>query len=402
MTLWHTDDIGFNPRSHEGSDKTALNDCKLSWNVSIHVISLNGTFNSYVSIHAPTKGATTLDAPYIVDKCVSIHAPTKGATYNSDMSKIDAQMFQSTLPRRERHKKIYTKTDYSRVSIHAPTKGATTLILLIYQNGSCFNPRSHEGSDSLRCTAGCTPWCFNPRSHEGSDGKYIIQTTIQCMFQSTLPRRERRQCFFHLFRNFRFQSTLPRRERQITEQKAWYYYLFQSTLPRRERLLLSDRGGQKNGFQSTLPRRERHQGEHVLRPSGNVSIHAPTKGATGDLYKTSVTKQFQSTLPRRERHIMSYGITINKWFQSTLPRRERQESKRNGHVISLFQSTLPRRERRHPYQIYTTLDTFQSTLPRRERLLYCSFYKCNWRFQSTLPRRERPQFQPKIPSNFQL
>ena len=250
--------------------------------------------------------------------------------------------FQSTLPRRER---LYAVPLFQKplyVSIHAPTKGATTLILLIYQNGSCFNPRSHEGSDSLRCTAGCTPWCFNPRSHEGSDGKYIIQTTIQCMFQSTLPRRERRQCFFHLFRNFRFQSTLPRRERQITEQKAWYYYLFQSTLPRRERLLLSDRGGQKNGFQSTLPRRERHQGEHVLRPSGNVSIHAPTKGATGDLYKTSVTKQFQSTLPRRERHIMSYGITINKWFQSTLPRRERRKTPQEdiwGYQVSIHAPT---------------------------------------------------------------
>ena len=57
-----------------------------------------------------------------------------------------AKQFQSTLPRRERHK--------------------VTLLL-------------------------CHPLNFNPRSREGSDSCMVISTTYQILFQSTLPRRER-------------------------------------------------------------------------------------------------------------------------------------------------------------------------------------------------------------------
>ena len=215
----------FNPRSHEGSD----------------VISLNGTFNSYVSIHAPTKGATTLDAPYIVDKCVSIHAPTKGATYNSDMSKIDAQMFQSTLPRRERHKKIYTKTDYSRVSIHAPTKGATLCCTAFSKASICFNPRSHEGSDY-----------FNP-----------ADISKRKLFQSTLPRRERQSEMYSGVYAMVFQSTLPRRERRKVHHSDHHT------------VYVSIHAPTKGATPVFLPPLQKFP----------VSIHAPTKGATNNRAK---------------------------------------------------------------------------------------------------------------------
>ncbi len=99
---------------------------------------------------------------------VSIHAPTKGAT--------GAPCGQAT---------------EMEVSIHAPTKGATGLYLEFPGAWICFNPRSHEGSDveSLNFMYGCamfqstlprrerrppgvfilSPNGFNPRSHEGSD-----------------------------------------------------------------------------------------------------------------------------------------------------------------------------------------------------------------------------------------
>ena len=55
---------GFNPRSHEGSDRVIE----------------NGGEDDGVSIHAPTKGATFDSFIVCLFPIVSIHAPTKGAT----------------------------------------------------------------------------------------------------------------------------------------------------------------------------------------------------------------------------------------------------------------------------------------------------------------------------------
>ena len=121
-----------------------------------------------ISIHAPTRGATSLKATeyklsidfnprshersdnYIPDEfksyIISIHAPTRGATMTSDETGMVA-IFQSTLPREERH----------------------VLDIYIYD---------------------------------------------MCIFQSTLPREERRKKQSYNVRNRQFQSTLPREERR--------------------------------------------------------------------------------------------------------------------------------------------------------------------------------------------
>ena len=121
-----------------------------------------------ISIHAPTRGATSLKATeyklsidfnprshersdnYIPDEfksyIISIHAPTRGATMTSDETGMVA-IFQSTLPREERLKSIinelmhiinFNPRSHERsdmplseitvphwISIHAPTRGAT-------------------------------------------------------------------------------------------------------------------------------------------------------------------------------------------------------------------------------------------------------------------------------------
>ena len=79
-----------------------------------------------------------------------------------------------------------------------------------------------------------------------------------------------------------------------------------------------------------------------------ISIHAPTRGATG-LKVISVRLRF------------------------------------------LFQSTLPREERRSLCEIDTKIVIFQSTLPREERRAILGISTNNYKFQSTLPREERPQ-----------
>ena len=83
-------------------------------------------YNPIISIHAPTRGATTDSSKAVGADIISIHAPTRGATIafsvfsvplrnfnprshegsdNADLNmRSSKQKFQSTLPRGERHR----------------------------------------------------------------------------------------------------------------------------------------------------------------------------------------------------------------------------------------------------------------------------------------------------------
>ena len=81
-----------------------------------------------ISIHAPTRGATCCTLDKGILQYISIHAPTRGATHwRGGMSCW--RIFQSTLPRGERHDMDIVKTLPTVISIHAPTRGATAYIL---------------------------------------------------------------------------------------------------------------------------------------------------------------------------------------------------------------------------------------------------------------------------------
>ena len=143
-------------------------------------------------------------------------------------------------------------------------------------------------------------------------------------FQSTLPREERPlQHQLGLHRRI-FQSTLPREERQIP---CWCYVRRQQYFnprshersdrhtgnrskrcknfnPRsheRSDLLQLKRILSRHAFQSTLPREERLN-EYTAQLNVEISIHAPTRGATlGQTCGLYLRQRFQSTLPREER-----------------------------------------------------------------------------------------------------
>ena len=122
--------------------------------ISIHAPAKGATVQPHrgghgipISIHAPAKGATMIGGESDSGTGISIHAPAKGATcgprkwsamrwyFNPrsregsdgrlpDLHPTD-KLFQSTLPRRERH----------------------GFLLLRYAASGNFNPRSREGSD---------------------------------------------------------------------------------------------------------------------------------------------------------------------------------------------------------------------------------------------------------------
>ena len=124
--------VDFNPRSHERSDCT----------VGLLGVALCVYFNPRSHERSDWKTCRKLRTSWI-----SIHAPTRGATYFSECHTFIIE-FQSTLPREERHACSLQKSNLNyfnprshersdkdsiatyfklRISIHAPTRGATKI-----------------------------------------------------------------------------------------------------------------------------------------------------------------------------------------------------------------------------------------------------------------------------------
>ena len=144
------------------------------------------------------------------------------------------------------------------ISIHAPARGATSGDGAARRAGSDFNPRSREGSDdgnekkiavddlfqstlprgerrSVRLRRE-HPYChFNPRSREGSDNIFNLTFIGTCNFNPRSREGSDEVFLSHwLFINS-FQSTLPRGERRESTSGMDQHRKFQSTLPRGER-----------------------------------------------------------------------------------------------------------------------------------------------------------------------
>ena len=185
----------FNPRTHVGCDRavrTVFTGDALSFNPRTHVgCDLNtpsGRFQSPVSIHAPTWGATPSSTSFMASWKVSIHAPTWGATslrtrllageycfnprthvgcdLTGEIDMFKRFLFQSTHPRGVR-----------------PLKSKR-----INSDFYGFNPRTHVGCDRFVVPGPGIEPRFNPRTHVGCDVQRLIETHYDGEFQSTHPR----------------------------------------------------------------------------------------------------------------------------------------------------------------------------------------------------------------------
>ena len=145
-----------------------------------------------------------------------------------------------------------------RISIHAPTWGATSAASRCSRSGRNFNPRTHVGCDvrEPRCflspfiisihapTWGATADFGGKREYVGIS---IHAPTWGATYSASYPGSD-----------YPFQSTHPRGVRRVRPAKVLLFSLFQSTHPRGVRPL-----------------------KHNIMPSNNeISIHAPTWGAT--------------------------------------------------------------------------------------------------------------------------
>ena len=102
-------------------------------------------------------------------------------------------------------------------------------------------------------------------------------------------------------------------------------------------------------------------------PGVQISIHAPTGGAT-DMYRLwGVGFTFQSTLPQGERRFFKAWANIECEFQSTLPQGERPEYKEQIDLLWGISIHAPTGGATQCFLTYTVNKIFQSTLPQGER-----------------------------------
>ena len=122
----------FNPRSHERSDLVTR--CVL---LQLY----------YISIHAPTRGATAASVMREESSQFQSTLPREERLLELALILI-ACVFQSTLPREERLTDANVQLYAKSISIHAPTRGATLAVEFFQvRQSENFNPRSHERSD---------------------------------------------------------------------------------------------------------------------------------------------------------------------------------------------------------------------------------------------------------------
>ena len=186
-------------------------------------------------------------------------------------------------------------------------------------------------------------------------------------FQSTLPHGERLRPFPASPALWLFQSTLPHGERRCESCARLPLCHFQSTLPHGERLQKRHKHYMSTGFQSTLPHGERRFDAKAGFMDFLLSIHAPTRGATGaPCADRLVQKTFQSTLPHGERQISSFGFDLELTFN---PRSHTgsDEIERIKSLWATLSIHAPTRGATAVNIVYRTLCAFQSTLPHGER-----------------------------------
>ena len=299
-----------------------------------------------VSIHAPAKGAThnevELSALYTCfnprsregsdtsfynsRRPISRFNPRsrEGSDHRLPLDHHRHHQFQSTLPRRERLNQYNAKAHLDR-----------------------FNPRSREGSDPRRVAISNVLICFNPRSREGSDLTGEPSRVFLKKFQSTLPRRERRD-FFTKGRWFiLFQSTLPRRERHRLGKFCRYHSNVSIHAPAKGATCDFSRYRCRCGGFNPRSREGSDIRLSVFMVMRQVSIHAPAKGATRLLFQSQGLCVVSIHAPAK-------GATCAFWLDASLVESFNPRSREGSDIrlqlrciiLWVFQSTLPRRERR--------------------------------------------------------
>jgi len=186
---------------------------------------------------------------------VSIHAPTRGATKRR-ASWLETIGFQFTRPRGARRFGLTISTRRS-VSIHAPTRGATFFARRIKKQVALFQFTRPRGA--RRCTKN--------------------STSTAVMFQFTRPRGARLNTLRRCRKDRRFNSRAHAGRDALSIGEDMADVWFQFTRPRGAR---RRQGRVFEGFDVSIHAPTRGATSCPCQPfsTAGVSIHAPTRGAT--------------------------------------------------------------------------------------------------------------------------
>ena len=123
----------------------------------------------------------------------------------------------------------------------------------------------------------------------------------------------------------------------------------------------------------------------------DISVHAPTRGATSNSLSFSIFSVFQSTLPREERLLGLNFKEANSIFQSTLPREERPSglNLRAGAGTDFNPRSHERSDGISPVSEIKCSGYFNPRSHERSDGLDVLSASSGNLFQSTLPREER-------------
>ena len=211
-----------------------------------------------ISIHAPTRGATS--NPCV--KCVHIPYFNPRSHERSDKKAIENSYTTGNFNPRSHERSDEVKAFYCEKlwdfnpRSHERSDGLVHRRLAFLRN---FNPRSHERSDRVEKYSYTIPANFNPRSHERSDGRHCCVRKKQ-KISIHAPTRGATRSSRQQTTPIRFQSTLPREERRVTLAACCFKVIISIHAPTRGATLLRN--------------------QHTQQKC--ISIHAPTRGATGE------------------------------------------------------------------------------------------------------------------------
>ena len=252
-------------------------------------------------------------------------------------------MFQSTRPRGARLAVVCRVGVHRYVSIHAPTWGATTLRSVYTSTAICFNPRAHVGRDSspprtsqvlllfqstrprgarhpMPCPR-CRSSCFNPRAHVGRDVAGLMgnRSVPKVSIHAPTWGATMMKAIATIINGF--QSTRPRGARRAPSGSLRKDPLFQSTRPRGARRYPSDKTAPGSEVSIHAPTWGATLGNVGAQNNKSVSIHAPTWGATNYFSINNIHNY--SFNPRahvgRDKDVGG-RLRAHQRFQSTRPR----------------------------------------------------------------------------------
>ena len=173
-----------------------------------------------VSIHAPTRGATSIILIVIIFKLFQSTHPRGVRPILSICANI-ASKFQSTHPRGVRHDVYANFSDYYRVSIHAPTRGATPIES---SSGKGKSVSIHAPTRGATCSGDFFTSCFDVSIHAPTRG--ATQLTLKDVenYEVSIhaPTRGATRSRGRSFGEVLFQSTHPRGVRPHILQNTEY------------------------------------------------------------------------------------------------------------------------------------------------------------------------------------